>query len=217
MSMENDALDPGTLMALHAAAQGLVDTVLVGLEPADLLRPTPCARWTAADLLAHMLGQNSGLRSAACGGGQELGDWQPLDLGTDPAGRISSSARALVASFARRGLDGPVWMPEISTAEPLPARRALEAHLMDTVVHGWDIASCLGVPYAVPDELLAVAIAVAVRVPVGSGRDRSDSAFRSAVHHHGITPLDSLLADLGRDPGWTPPAARVSTGSTTRV
>ena len=142
MSIDDGSLSSAGLLALHRRAQGLIDSALVKLPERALALPTPCSDWTLGELLSHVLGQNRGLASSARGGGQDLSDWRPHVLGPDPARDIAESAADVVAGFADRGSDRTVWMPEISPSAPIPARVALLAHLVDTVVHGWDIA-CL--------------------------------------------------------------------------
>ena len=210
------ALDDGTLgsielLDLHARAQGLIDGLLVDLPRSSLRTATPCVDWTLNDLLRHVVGRDVGLAEAARGGGQDKSSWRPVVLGRDPGREVAESAVDVVAAFATRGVDGVLWMPEISAAGPIPARVALLAHLVDTVVHGWDVAVTIGRPYRVPEDLLAAAAAVSAAVPDGPNRTRSDPlgpepAFGPALGLHFDQPLDILLAHLGRDPRWTPTA-----------
>ncbi len=213
MSIDDGSLSSAGLLALHRRAQGLIDSALVKLPERALALPTPCSDWTLGELLSHVLGQNRGLSSSACGGGQDLSDWRPHVLGPDPARDIAESAADVVAGFADRGSDRTVWMPEIAPSAPIPARVALLAHLVDTVVHGWDIASSLGRTYRVPDDILGAAASVAAAVPDGANRVQVDPAgpapaFGPAVRlPAGADQLDSLLAHLGRNPRWTPPTS----------
>ena len=208
MSIDDVTVVSAELLGLHARAQALINSSLIDLPRGSLGRATPCSEWTLNGLLRHVLGQNVGLTRAAHGGGEERSDWRPIALGSEPARDVAESASDLVSAFADRGLDGTVWMPEISAAAPIPARVALLAHLVDTVVHGWDVAVALGRAYAVPDDVLAVAAAVAHAVPDGASRTQSDPAgpvpaFAPALHVPVEGTLEILLAHLGRDPHWT--------------
>ena len=210
MSIDDGSLSSTQLLDLHARAQDLIDGALVNLPAESLGLATPCSDWTLDGLLRHVLGQNLGLAAAARGGGRNRSEWRPVVLGVDPAEDLADSAAALVVAFADRGLDGTVWIPEISPSAPIPARAALLAHLVDTVVHGWDVAAALGRAYVVPADVLAAASAVAEAVPDGPSRLQSDPAgpppaFGPALHLPTDDPLDTLLAHLGRDPRWTPP------------
>ena len=204
MSIDDRTVGSLQLLDLHSRAQHLVNSLLLDLPGGSLERQTPCSDWTLNGLLRHVVGQNVGLTQAARGGGQERSAWRPIVLGRDPARNVAESASDLVSAFADRGLDGTVWMPEISAAAPIPARVALLAHLVDTVVHGWDVAATLGRSYVVPADLLAVAAAVAKTVPDGANRNGLDPAraFGPALHIPVEGKLDILLAHLGRDPRW---------------
>ena len=210
MSIDDGVTSSSELLRLHTRAQVLVDQALEGAV--DLQRPTPCDGWSLRDLLAHMLGQNLGLGAAVRGGGRDVEGWRPVDPGDDPVGAIAASERALVAAFADSQLEGVVWMPELSPAAPIPARIALLAHLIDTVVHGWDIAASLGRAYEVPDDLTDVAVSVAERIPATQGRGVG-GAFGVPVVYQGVSRLDSVLTYLGRDPrAWALASVRPAAG-----
>ncbi len=206
MSIDDGTVDSVRLLELHRCAQELVNGVLLDLPGESLQRETPCSDWKLNQLLGHVVGQNVGLTESARGGGQNRTAWRPVVLGCEPARNVAESASGLVAALADRGLDGTVWMPEISAAAPIPARVAVLAHLVDTVVHGWDVAVTLGRSYVVRDDVLAVAAAVAQAVPDGANRSRPDQAgaFKPAVHVAVEGKLEILLAHLGRDPRWAP-------------
>jgi uncharacterized protein (TIGR03086 family) len=72
--------------------------------------------------------------------------------------------------------------------------------LIETVVHGWDIARGLGVELTVDDDVARATLDGArmwvddsVRVP---------GMFGPEVQASSAKPLDELVAFLGRDPGW---------------
>lgn len=212
-------LDDGTpaneeLLSLHASAQQLVETALADLDANDLTAPTPCADWDLRALLEHMLGQNLGLAASARGGGADLATWRPLPLGPDPAASIASSARELTTALAARGLEGTLWMPEIMPTAELPAWTAVLAHLVDTVVHGWDVAASLGKDYVVPPDILRVAAAAAHRVPGGESRLRPRAAFGPALTAEQGDTLARMLAHLGRSQDFR--SAVSATGASSR-
>jgi len=196
--MDLDELDARTLLRLHADSQQLIDAALADLRPADLQRPTPCRDWELRALLEHIHGQNLGLAAAARGAGPELTGWRPRALGPHPVQVIAASSHDLVAALAERRLTGELWMPEISPAATLPVRRAVLAHLVDTVVHGWDVAVTLGRAYSVPVGQLQVAAAVSARIPTDESRLRPGAAFAPAIAPTGEGALAVLLAQLGR-------------------
>lgn len=198
--MDFDALrdaDRRAVLASIAAA--------AGATVADLRRLTPCAGWTLADLLTHMTGQQRGFARAARGDATARADWSPTPLGKDAVASYTVASRDVIAAFAEPGVaDTGFLLPEIRDGGPFPAAQAIGFHLVDNVVHAWDVAAALGVP--TPDldgEVLDVALAVAREVPGGAARLRPDAAFAPGLPVPGdATALDEILLLLGRPPRW---------------
>jgi hypothetical protein len=67
-------------------------------------------------------------------------------------------------------------LPEI-TPRPIPGRFAIGFHLVDYVVHGWDVARTLGIAYELPPDVLAAALPIAEAVPAGDARLAPGAAF----------------------------------------
>jgi uncharacterized protein (TIGR03086 family) len=174
-------------------------------RPEDLGKPTPCAGWTLADLLTHMTVQHYGFAAAAEGDGADLGHWQAGQL--DQAGLVTEYARAadrVTGAFAAAGvLDREFCLPEISTRVPIPARQAIGFHLVDYVVHGWDVARSLGLRYDIDADVLGAALAVAQAVPNDhERRGRPGAPFAPRLGSASDEPLDRVLTLLGREPDW---------------
>jgi uncharacterized protein (TIGR03086 family) len=188
-------------------ARAVAATLTVLAEPrvparADLDRPTPCAGWTVADLLAHCTGQQRGFARAAVGERTSIADWQPAPA-DDPVAAYQVACAEVTGAFAvLTAPDAPLHLPEIGP-EPFPARLALGFHLVDNVVHAWDLAAALGRPVSLDEDVLAAALEVARAVPDDERRGRPGAAFaqRRPVPP-GIDPLGETLLLLGRDPQW---------------
>jgi uncharacterized protein (TIGR03086 family) len=196
------------LEADAAATRGSVE-VVTRIAPTDLGRPTPCAGWDLRALLAHMTVQHRGFAAAAAGRGGDLTVWQPVSA-PDPVAAYTAAASEVLAAFADPDvLDRAFVLPEIPRAPSFPGRIAISFHLVDYVVHGWDVARTLDLPYQPADEVLAATVPVARAVPDGPGRQAPGAAFAPARSFEaGVSPLDEILLLLGRDPRWTaPPAA----------
>jgi uncharacterized protein (TIGR03086 family) len=170
----------------------------------DLGRPTPCSQWSLRELLAHMTVQHRGFAAAAGGRGADLGVWRAGPAAADLVGAYAEAVGAVLAAFAEDGVaDRQFALPEIATGTTFPGRQAMAFHLVDYVVHGWDVARCLGVGFEPDPEVLAVALRVAQAVPDGPGRLEPGSAFRPAVTAPAPAgPLDQIVALLGRSPDW---------------
>ena len=105
-----------------------------GVRVEDLDRATPCGPWTLRELLAHMTGQDAGFAAATA---SEAGvDAYRPGPATPQAHR--EAAAALVRAFATADPDRDVWLAEFGRRVPLAS--AVGFHLLDTLVHGWDVA-----------------------------------------------------------------------------
>jgi hypothetical protein len=104
----------------------------------------------------------------------------------------------LVEAFAEADLDGEAVLVEIAAA-PLPMAFVVRAQLLDTVVHAWDVARALGVPYVPSAELVAAVADGAAAVPDDGRRTRPGAAFAPARPVQG-SEWERALAQLGRDP-----------------
>lgn len=159
---------------------------MAGVRPEDLGGRTLCTQWDTRALLNHLIGGNH--MWAALGAGQELGrSQQPPDFASDnPAGAYRTSANAAVETFRAPGAMERTFKAPIGD---IPGQVALGLALMDTVVHGWDLAKATG-----PIDAPAVARA-ALRepdLPVAS-LDGAARRVRLLVDHR-----DDLVAERTR-------------------
>jgi uncharacterized protein (TIGR03086 family) len=176
--------------------------VVTRLTPADLDRPTPCAAWNLGALLAHMTVQHKGFAAAAAGHGGDLALWQPVPLGDDPVREYADAAEQVIAAFAADGvLEREFALPEIRDGQSFPAPMAIGFHLVDYVVHGWDVAASLGVPFDLPADVLVATLPIVQAVPGGAARTAPGAAFAPPLSTPDDTgPLGEILALLGRSP-----------------
>jgi uncharacterized protein (TIGR03086 family) len=190
--MEADVIELLTRAAVATEA------VLERLAPTDHDRRSPCPEMTVAQVTAHLIGGIRGF--AAVGEGGELrfdADLDP-DLGNEAADVVFRSAiDRLLAAFSEPGrIDATYSMPWGATT----GLQLLGFELIETVVHGWDIARGVGLELEVDDDVVRATLAGArlwvddsVRVP---------GMFGPEVLVRDVAPLDELVAFLGRDPTW---------------
>jgi uncharacterized protein (TIGR03086 family) len=174
---------------------------------ADLIRPTPCAGWSLGDLLAHMTAQHRGFAAAARGHGDDLVGWELPPIDVDLIAHYREAAGDVLDAFAGVDSLGERWsLPELSTEVTFSAGRAIGFHFIDYLVHGWDVARSLDLPYEPPDGLTAAARPIAEAVPEGERRLQPGAAFapRLAIPDQAST-MDRILLLLGRRPDWTAP------------
>ncbi|MHA6625497.1 TIGR03086 family metal-binding protein [Pseudonocardia sichuanensis] len=204
------------ILELHRRAAAAVHPVLDRVTTADLDLPTPCTGWDLRALLAHMTGQDHGFAAAvrAARGGEDVdvAAFHPRPLGATPARTLSAGLDDVVAAFAEAGdLEAPVLLPEFGARPPLHVVAGM--HLVDTLVHGWDVAATLGVhadySAGLADDLAAAALALSEQVPDDASREAPGAPFGRAL------PADADADDwtrtltlLGREPSWRPQPAR---------
>ncbi len=193
------------IVALDARVVRATVSVVSQVGPADLARPTPCADWTLAELLAHMTAQHDGWAAAAAGDGGDLSRWQPGPPAADPVQEYAAAAGRVLAAFGADGvLDREFALAELSPLLRFPAAEAISFHFIDYLVHGWDVARSLGLdPPDYEPDLLAAALPVAQAVPDGELRKQGVVPFAPGISVAGVlSVMDQIVAMLGRSPSW---------------
>ncbi|HYN30870.1 MAG TPA: TIGR03086 family metal-binding protein [Dermatophilaceae bacterium] len=188
------------LTQLEAAAE-VAQQAIEGVPAAQWSAPSTCEGWSVEDVVRHVVEGNERLAAAltqegdvhggAGGGGTSAphsGDGMPW------AERHRASAGAVVAGFRRPGaLERPVTVP----AGTMPGRFVVSLRTVESLVHGWDVATSTGQRLRPPDDLVAHADretrALLDRIPP----DRRPFHPPTSPPP-GSTPLDRLAALLGR-------------------
>jgi uncharacterized protein (TIGR03086 family) len=171
--------------------------VIESVTPSDLGNPTPCGAWTLADLIGHMIAHNrgfaAGLRRTPVGA--EV--WDSLALPDDFHAAYAASAAELTSAFEAPG--GPEEIEVFGFGmKKIPS--VLGMHIIDFVVHGWDVARSIGSPVMPADDLSAAAYEIMLEFP---GK-RPNKAFGVIVPVPDDAPVgDRLMGFVGRDPQWT--------------
>ena len=180
------------------------------VQVTDLGRETPCAGWTLADLLGHMIVQHRGFAAAARGDGADLKHWEFSPAGADAVQQYLAASEEVLAAFADLGpeLDAVLDLPEFKIDPPrFPARVGIGFHFIDYVVHAWDVAATLGLAYELRQELEEDALRITLAVPNGDNRKADGAAFVPALDipdDEDASMLDKILLYLGRTPDWRP-------------
>ncbi|MEO7571897.1 MAG: TIGR03086 family metal-binding protein [Acidimicrobiales bacterium] len=179
-------MDPLTQLGQLAPAVG---SVVAGIAPDQLDRPTPCAEFTVRGVLEHMIGGATMFAAAFRGEVPPEPDLRNPLQGFGPA--LTDLAAAISAPGA---LDRTVAAP----FGDVPGETFARFVVLDGLVHGWDMAMATGQQYDPPAELVAAADAFA-RQALDPLRD--GTTFADAVEPaEGATPIERLAAYTGRRP-----------------
>jgi uncharacterized protein (TIGR03086 family) len=185
-------------------AGAMLGEVVMQVRPEHLWFPTPCPDWTVRGLLRHIVSANEGFAQAAINGSAPSRAWTGSPLGDNPSGAYRRSNARVAEAFADGGaLDRLMEVREFGS---FPRRVALTFHQLFCVVHAWDVARAIDVPYDPPRDMVELALAVARRVPDTDTNRGPGFAFdRSVKIPGGASDFDQLLGLLGRHPDWVSP------------
>lgn len=173
------------------------DGIVHRIDAQDWRCPSPCAGWTALDVLGHV-GTAIEFGTRLLRGEQP--EWHPVD----PPGRAVSgdparwwSAKVEPAKGAVRGVDltrevdSPTGRRSIGQGLSFPA--------VDLFVHGWDLARSSGIDVDIPDEAIEFTRQAVDGFP--PEQVRSPRVFGAAVESApDATATERFIAWTGRDP-----------------
>ncbi|MET8775812.1 TIGR03086 family metal-binding protein [Nocardia sp. NPDC004654] len=196
------------LRRLHASAVRLCAEAVSHVKPDHLSVETPCSEWDLRALLAHMATQDRGFAGAARGS-EDPGAWE-VRVAADPVADYLAAADEVVAAFAEPDVfERTVLLAELSSEHRFPAATVIGFHLVDSVVHAWDVARSIGETIDPDPEVALMALEIAEAVPDGPSRSEPGAAFAPVVAGADSgSPMDRVLRQLGRSPEWTPTSAR---------
>jgi uncharacterized protein (TIGR03086 family) len=184
------------LTAVHARALGQAAGIVAGIGPDQLSRPTPCPQWTARDLVNHVVGVNWAFTRAGRGETVER-TAAPQDLiGDEPATAYDASAQAVRDLFAEPGvLERTFALP----VGELPGSLARNVHVVETVIHSWDLATATGQADRLDTDLAEAAEQIARAIVQPSLRNEAGHPFAAEVAvTDGAPPYQRLAGFLGR-------------------
>jgi uncharacterized protein (TIGR03086 family) len=165
--------------------------------------PTPCAEWTVRDLVEHTVGLTHGMAEALRAGDASRAAFRPRPSAEWP-GAEQAMAEAL-EHLPHPTLQARVRVLPVSDEATFSPEDVVRIHLLDLVVHTWDLARALRLdhdPGEAAPALVDLAALVAARI-VPSTRHQFGPPIVTAEVSTDAWPR--LLRLLGRDPGWQPP------------
>jgi uncharacterized protein (TIGR03086 family) len=190
-------------MAVHEHVHDLVSTlrpVVLGVTDGALDDPTPCSGWTVRDLTNHLLGTTEAMRRV--GAGEDLDPDDPWGTAGD---HMSEEWRDLLVARLEelaRAWDSAEAYEGAAMGGQMPKQMVGQMAFVEVLLHGWDLARATGQTVAADDATLAAAEQVMAQI---GEMGRQQGAFGALVElPEDAAPLDRVLAQGGRDPGWTP-------------
>jgi uncharacterized protein (TIGR03086 family) len=177
------------LSVILPAVSDLVD----GIDPADLHAPTPCARFDLRDVLDHMI-VLGGAFSYLFRGEEPPGGGAPDDDGRVPAAEFRKVMDDLLDAVRSEGAMGRTITAPVGT---MPGESFARLVAFDGLVHGWDIARATGLPYALPDDVVAAVDAFA-RVAITDDLRDGDAFAAPTTAPATATPIERVAAFSGR-------------------
>ncbi|MFD9408873.1 TIGR03086 family metal-binding protein [Streptomyces sp. NPDC059989] len=175
--------------------------------PADAWdRPTPSEKWNVTQVFQHAAGDQLAYAARLTGGSGPAEDpFEPSGtLAGPPAQLLEPALAAAAEAFA--GLAPGTAEVEV----PLPpftvsVETAVGAAALDAAVHAWDISVATGQASPLTDAL-ASALRPAADALVEPLRGFAYGPELAPPAGEASGPADALLAFLGRDSQWAPPA-----------
>jgi uncharacterized protein (TIGR03086 family) len=174
--------DSATAAAVFEEGLVLFDTVVRQMGASDWERPSPCAGWTALDVLGH-LGTSIAMGVSVLRGQQPT--WpevtRPADLvSADPGLYWASISAEVRAALGEADLDQVMETP----MGPRTVAQRLAFPAIDLFVHAWDVGHPAGLEVTIPESAVAFAHAYIDPIPAemvrgpGSIRSRGGAARR---------------------------------------
>lgn len=160
--------------------------------------PTPCSELNVEHLLEHMAVWAK-VFDAAVNDNPVGFDPETHQVGPQRSAVFAQAARSIVASLRQRGWDRVMTM----TSSPVPGEVVVNMLLIEYLGHGWDLARAIGTEPSYTDHEAEVALEAGQAILKPQYRDAG--MFNHEVDPgEAATPLDKLVAFLGRSPGWAP-------------
>jgi uncharacterized protein (TIGR03086 family) len=175
--------------------------VLAAVDDGQAGLPTPCAGWSVADLIDHVIAENGAFARALPSQASPATDEASGSIAADSESWERSyrqSAQYLVQRFA--GVeDDEARVRVAGVAGERPVRALYQMQVADTLIHTWDLAAAAGLDFDADPTVLDLALIAMRQVPEqarGAGKPFGP-AREGAADSSG---LEELLRLSGRDP-----------------
>lgn len=190
------------IRALHDDALSTLDRLVTSTSARFLPAPSPCAEWNVRQLIEHTVGLNRGFTAALASG------HAPVEAyASRPVTEWEDSVELLRGTVASVPLDRQVQVAVVDQDATFAAADVLAMHLLDLVVHGWDLAVSTGRDVAPSAHAVAILAVQAEFIALTDRQGPVAAQFgpaRTAPPAAREPDWFDVLRLLGRDPAWAP-------------
>jgi len=180
---------------LYAQAMQATQAFLARVRPEQWTGATPCTEWNVRQVVNHLVGENLWAVELLQGRTiAEVGTRLDGDLGgDDPSGAYAASVRSASQACTTPGAMGVTCHLSFGDYSGSDYTAQL---FMDTLIHGWDIATATGQDARLDPELVAACLPVAEQLTM---QFRSAGVFGENLPVAAeADPQTRLLALVGR-------------------
>ena len=169
---------------IYDTATSRARSIIAGVKPDQMNKPTPCSEWDVAALVDHIVRAQTGSASTISG--------SQVAAGTTPLESFDAAVSAVLAALkSPGGLDKKVQ----GRQGEVPAAQVLSGACMDVTVHTWDLAKATGQDTGLDPEvvefILPIVEGIAKRGPSPAFAAPIDPAANASLQ-------DKLIALTGR-------------------
>ena len=182
-----------------AAAAAEAARVVSNVPEGTLNQRTPCGDWDLRTLLNHTILWTSYSAERRAHGGSVDEELMNKDFTADPGFREDYARQIRKATDAWG--DPAAWEGDRDMmGSPTPAADIGAMLLMETALHGWDVARATGQEFSADDTTAAALLHI---VAAQAELFRQYQGFADPIQpKHNATAFERALTLSGRDPGW---------------
>jgi uncharacterized protein (TIGR03086 family) len=193
---------PEPVVALFTPVLAALADVVDRPASGDLARPTPCPQWDVGRLRDHVLGWVQFFAAALQDPERSAPRLDPDAYRTAEDGRSPGEVvRDAAGSIERAVRAGVAHQRVVVSQSVMDGSAVLALMLGEYLVHGWDLAHALGLPWTPPDDACEAALAFSRATVAPQFREMDGAVFGPEVVVPEDAPaLDRLVAFSGRSP-----------------
>jgi uncharacterized protein (TIGR03086 family) len=194
-SQDEDLTAPAGPLELLVAANDEFARRLRLVKSDDWRRPTPCSEWDVHALVNHVVGANIRYQLLLNGAPPaQVEATRSVDhLGEDALAWFVATADGVVACFRD---DGALERIAHHAGGDRTGRELLSMRILDTAIHGWDLARAIGADESLDDDIVTFLLTYTAGLDLGP-RQHGFAPAATDLPRNG-SPQDQLLHRLGR-------------------